>query len=583
MEYQSYSPLYSVSHALIVGINNYQYASPLGYAINDANAIAHLLIDEFGFDKENVLLLADADATREKVVKSFLSYVTNSEVDDRIVFFFAGHGHTVSGRRGEVGFLVPYDGDVQNLSTLIRWDELTRNAELIPAKHMFFVMDACYGGLAVTRSLAPGSMRFLKDMLLRYSRQVLTAGKADEVVGDSGGPLAGHSLFTGHFIEAVKGKAESEDGVITANGVMAYVYERVAKDQHSHQTPHYGFIDGDGDFVFKAPILGVLKKEEEKDKDVLISVPSTIPMTNIIDESKNMIDLTKEYLSDTRYTIKLHDLVIQKLREIILLTSEDNFAVQGIDWSLEEFTRRLKEYERIVEDLQRILCCVAYWGKQEHLPILRMALTRLTDRLEPKSGLVVWQALRWYPIILLSYSTGISALAYEKYDNLASLLLARVGASRFTRVSTELTLSIGDAILELERTRAFSQLPGHERHYVPRSEYLFKLLQPMLDDILFLGRDYEQYFDRFEVLLALVHADLEQAQSKSTHVWGPVGRFGWKFRDSETNPLKDILAEAERQKESWGPLNAGLFGGSYTRFEKIAAEYAKLISGLNWF
>ena len=583
MEYQSYSPLYSVSHALIVGINNYQYASPLGYAINDANAIAHLLIDEFGFDKENVLLLADADATREKVVKSFLSYVTNSEVDDRIVFFFAGHGHTVSGRRGEVGFLVPYDGDVQNLSTLIRWDELTRNAELIPAKHMFFVMDACYGGLAVTRSLAPGSMRFLKDMLLRYSRQVLTAGKADEVVGDSGGPLAGHSLFTGHFIEAVKGKAESEEGVITANGVMAYVYERVAKDQHSHQTPHYGFIDGDGDFVFKAPILGVLKKEEEKDKDVLISVPSTIPMTNIIDESKNMIDLTKEYLSDTRYTIKLHDLVIQKLREIILLTSEDNFAVQGIDWSLEEFTRRLKEYERIVEDLQRILCCVAYWGKQEHLPILRMALTRLTDRLEPKSGLVVWQALRWYPIILLSYSTGISALAYEKYDNLASLLLARVGASRFTRVSTELTLSIGDAILELERTRAFSQLPGHERHYVPRSEYLFKLLQPMLDDILFLGRDYEQYFDRFEVLLALVHADLEQAQSKSTHVWGPVGRFGWKFRDSETNPLKDILAEAERQKESWGPLNAGLFGGSYTRFEKIAAEYAKLISGLNWF
>ena len=77
---------------------------------------------------------------------------------------------------------------------------------------------------------------------------------------------------------------------------------------------------------------------------------------------------------------------------------------------------------------------------------------------------------------------------------------------------------MGDASLELERTKAFSQLPGHKRHYVPCSEYLFKLLQPMLDDILFLGRDYEQYFDRFEVLLALVHADLEQAQSKSTHV-----------------------------------------------------------------
>jgi hypothetical protein len=35
------------------------------------------------------------------------------------------------------------------LSGLIRWDELTRNADLITAKHMLFVMDACYGGLAL--------------------------------------------------------------------------------------------------------------------------------------------------------------------------------------------------------------------------------------------------------------------------------------------------------------------------------------------------------------------------------------------------------------------------------------------------
>ncbi|MBA7691318.1 hypothetical protein ES703_99861 [subsurface metagenome] len=568
---------------LVVGINKYQYASPLGYAVHDAEETAQLLIDEFGFDKTKVLLLTDESATRACIIGSFISYVGESNVDDRIVLFFAGHGHTVSGHRGEVGYLVPYDGDTSNLSTLIRWDEFTRNAELIPAKHMLFVMDACYGGLVITRLLSPGSMRFLKDMLLRYSRQVLTAGKADEVVADSGGPLTGHSIFTGHFIEALKGKAESGDGVITANGVMAYVYERVARDQHSHQTPHYGFIDGDGDFIFKAPILDVPKKEkEEKDEDVLISVPSTIPMTNI-DESENIINLTKEYLSDTRYTIKLHDLVVQKLREVLLLTSEDNFAVQGTNWSLEEFTRRIKEYEQIVEDLQCILCCVAYWGKQEHIPILRMALMRLTDRLESKSGLVVWQALRWYPTMLLLYGTGISALASDRYDNLAAILLTRVGSSRSTTSSTTpFTLAIGEVTTKLHD--AFKQLPGHEHHYVPRSEYLFKLLQPTLDDLLFLGRDYEQDFDRFEVLLALVYADLEREQFKRSHgIWGPIGRFGWKFSHYETNPLKDIMAEAERQKQSWGPLNVGLFGGDYTRFEKIASEYVKFISGLNWF
>lgn len=386
-------------------------------------------------------------------------------------------------------------------------------------------MDACYGGLAVTRSLAPGSMRFLKDMLLRYSRQVLTAGKANEIVTDAGGPIPGHSIFTGHFIEALKGKAASEDGIITANGVMAYVYERVARDQQSHQTPHYGFIDGDGDLIFKAPILDSPKKEEEKDEDVLIAVPSSMPMTNI-DASGNVVNVTKEYLSDNRYTIKLHDLVVQELREVLLQTSEDNFAVQGINWSLEEFTRRLKEYERIVDDLLRILSCIAYWGKQEHLPVLKMALTRLTDRLEPKSGLVVWQALRWYPTMLLLYGTGISALASDRYDNLAAILLTRVGASRSTTSSTTpFTLAIGEATTKLHD--AFKQLPGHEHQYVPRSEYLFKLLQPTLDDLLFLGRDYEQDFDRFEVLLTLVYADLEQEQFKGSHgIWGPIGRFG---------------------------------------------------------
>jgi hypothetical protein len=579
MDNKIYSPQYSASRALIVGINNYQYASPLGYAVRDAEETSQLLMDEFGFDERNISLLTDANAARARIIESFLSYVDETEIDDRIVFFFAGHGHTRLGHRGEVGYLVPYDGDTHTLSTLIRWDDLTRNAELIPAKHILFVMDACYGGLAITRSLLPGSMRFLKDMLLRYSRQVITAGKADEVVSDSGGPLPGHSIFTGHLIEALRGNAASEDGVITANGIMAYVYERVSRDQHSHQTPHYGFVEGDGDFIFKAPILELPMKEEEKDEDILITVPSTMPMMHT-EETGDIINLTKEYLSDPRYTIKLNDLVIQKLRETLLLTSEDNFAVQGTDWSLDEFTRRLKEYEQAIEEVQRISCYLAYWGKREHLPILRTALTRLTDRLESNSGQRIWLALRWYPMILLLYSAGISALAADNYENLSAMLLTRVGSSRFQEISTELTLSIGGAILDLERENAFKQLPGHERHYTPRSEYLFKLLQPMLDDLLFLGRDYEKYFDRFEVLLALVHADLEQVER--SHIWGPVGRFGWKFKNPDVNPLKDIMDEAERQKDSWGPLNAGLFGGDYSRFKNISDEYVKRISDLPW-
>jgi uncharacterized caspase-like protein len=200
-----YEPKYISSHALVVGINDYAHAPRLGYARNDAEAFARVLRDRCEFSDSNITLLTDGAATRNEILRVFLKYAQNGGVgdDDRIVVFFAGHGHTVSGRRGETGFLVPVDGDPADLSTLIRWDEMTRNADLIPAKHMLFVMDACYGGLALTRSPLPsGSMRFLRDMLQRFSRQVLTAGKADETVADENGPRPGHSIFTSHLLEA---------------------------------------------------------------------------------------------------------------------------------------------------------------------------------------------------------------------------------------------------------------------------------------------------------------------------------------------------------------------------------------------
>ncbi|MCL4518977.1 MAG: caspase family protein [Thaumarchaeota archaeon] len=174
-------PHYTNSRALIVGINDYANASPLSYAVSDADAIRDVLTNELGFPQENVTYLVDNDATKESILRAFMRFTgPEIDLDDRVFMFFAGHGHTRTGIRGEVGYLVPHDADLTDYSTFIRWDDFTRNAELIRAKHMLFVMDVCYGGLVLTRSLHPGSTRFLKDMMLRYSRQVLTAGKADE-------------------------------------------------------------------------------------------------------------------------------------------------------------------------------------------------------------------------------------------------------------------------------------------------------------------------------------------------------------------------------------------------------------------
>jgi len=151
-----YKPTYGTSWALVIGVNDYQTAPPLNYAKADAEAFAEILQTKFGFLQEKVSVLLDSAATREKILSSFLNFTQDSVgPDDRVAVFFAGHGCTRTGKYGEVGFLVPVDGDPKHLNSLIRWDELTRNAELVQAKHILFVMDACYGGLALHRSTPP--------------------------------------------------------------------------------------------------------------------------------------------------------------------------------------------------------------------------------------------------------------------------------------------------------------------------------------------------------------------------------------------------------------------------------------------
>jgi uncharacterized caspase-like protein len=576
-----YAPTYATSRGLIVGINEYEKVAPLSYAVDDATAVRKVLVEEFGFDPDNVRLLIDAAATRQNILGAFLSYASDDcAPDDRLLFFFAGHGHTRRGRTREVGFLVPVDGDLDDLSSLIRWDELTQNSELIPAKHVLFIMDACYGGLALTRTLLPGSVRFLRDMLTRYTRQVITAGKANETVADSGGPLPNHSIFTGHLLEALHGKAEAPEGILTANGLMSYVYERVAKDPNSRQTPHFGFLEGDGDFIFKSPLLDSVEAQIEKDEDVLVAIPVSESETTEEDIAA-LADQVKQVLPERRYTIALDSLLVQELRKFLALSADDFFAAKGGQWSPDKFRERIKRYEDITLRLEVAAICIAHWGTEEHWPILRKILARMTDRLEPESGLSIWIAFRWYPILLLIYSSGIAAIAGDNYENLAAILKTPLPSSRSR---SELRPAASAPVVALSgHYDAFKALPGHDRNYVAQSEYFFKLLQPLLDDLLFLGRDYETYFDRFEVLNALACAD--HLKADSGRAWGPFGRFAWKYRRgfSEEDPFRQMIQEAESQREDWPPIKSGLFQGSCDRFLEIASEYEQGMQRLKWF
>lgn len=566
---------YGRSHALVIGIDQYKNVSPLGYAVSDARAVYQKLVEDLDFSPDDVVLLVEKDATAHAIRQNFLRFVDQGRVglDDRVFVFFAGHGSTTRGSRGEVGHLVPYDADLSDLSTLLRWDDLTRNSELIPAKHVLFVMDACYGGLAVTRSLSAGSTRFARDMLRRFSRQVLTAGKADETVADLGGPLPGHSVFTGHFLQGLAGGAATRDGLITASGLMAYVYNHVSQDVGSQQTPHYGHVEGDGDFIFKMPPL--LQGASDEEQDLLFVVPYSSDDVQRSD-LRSKVARTKQLLGEPDKAIELHDFVIGEVKSLLLATADDSFPVSS-QFSEDELLDRLSRYEKAVRDLSVMEACIAYWASSNHRQIIRKALARSVDRLGGSAGMTIWLQLRFYPLVLQTYCAGVAAVSAGRYDTLGDIFLADISSEYGSR---KCFIAVAEAVLDFSRSDLFKRIPEYSKKYTPMSEYLFKQLQPQLDDALFVGRGYEAAFDEFEVLLAIAvahHRRLEGAD-----VWGPIGRFGWKLRNGRSSPLSSVVSRIKSERSDWMPLQSGIFAGEFPEVLKSAEEYAALVSGLNW-
>ncbi len=250
--------LYRDSHALVIGIDKYGKWPGLQHAVRDAKAVHEALTTRFGFKPENVTALFDAEATRANILKALNERLADGariKRDDRVLVFFAGHGGTrklSSGR--DVGYLIPVDASLQDFaSDAISMPQLQEVAEAITAKHVMFMVDACYSGLGLTRGGAGASKNFLADNARRMGRQMLTAGGADQQVADDG--PGGHSVFTWTLLQALNGKADlNGDGVITGTELAAYVAPSVSAI--AKQTPAFGNLPGSegGEFVFELPV-----------------------------------------------------------------------------------------------------------------------------------------------------------------------------------------------------------------------------------------------------------------------------------------------------------------------------------------
>ncbi len=173
--------IYDNSWALIIGIDKYESVRKLNYAVKDAESIQDILLNTFEFPSDNITLLVDEKANKQSILQSFSNITKNANENDRVVIFFAGHGETMDlPEGGEMGYLLPVDGERKDLYlSSIGMDELKKISLMSKAKHVLYLVDACYGGIAAigSRGLEPKTTpNYIEKITKDKSRQVITAG-----------------------------------------------------------------------------------------------------------------------------------------------------------------------------------------------------------------------------------------------------------------------------------------------------------------------------------------------------------------------------------------------------------------------
>lgn len=239
--------------AIVIGINDYQTLSgdgwgKLGTARGDAEAVAKVLEDKYGFETKRLL---DGGATRAAVLEA-LDELVACGPQDACVVYFAGHGFYDDAL--SEGYWIPADARRTADGRLTKEDWLwnstiTKIVSASLARHILVIADSCYGGSlfrgdAVSTPPA-GDREWYGRALEKPSRYLIASGDM-EPVPDSGGR---HSVFAQELLNYLD---HSDKTVFSASDLGLSLRQKVSAQtgQMVRMGPLAVSSHAGGEFVF---------------------------------------------------------------------------------------------------------------------------------------------------------------------------------------------------------------------------------------------------------------------------------------------------------------------------------------------
>ncbi len=239
-------------HALVVGNNNYRQVPRLRTAVHDAQEVAKVLQEQYGF---RVRLLTDA--TGYDLLRALDDLRGKLTKEDNLLIYYAGHGKMDEKGRG---YWLPVDAAANDSAGWIANEKITSILDAMAVRQVLLVADSCYSG-TLTRSVmgqpepvtTPDEMlRLLEQLAQKRARIAMTSGRLEPVLDSGGGT---HSVFAEAFVQALR----DNDSVLLGQDFFRLVQLQVADmaarlpmaPEPQYAPIHPGYEAGD--FVFVRP------------------------------------------------------------------------------------------------------------------------------------------------------------------------------------------------------------------------------------------------------------------------------------------------------------------------------------------
>ncbi len=238
-------------YALIIGNNDYKELPKLKTAVEDAKEVGALLKEQYNFEVTTLY-----NANRNTILSTLNSFRKRLTEHDNFLIYYAGHG-TLEERNTQ-GFWLPVDSSLDDDVNWIPTDRITGIMNLMSAKQIMVVADACYSGIMTRASLTrlesgrstEAYNKWLKKMAAYKSRIIISSGETKPVLDGGGGK---HSIFAKALLETLRNNNKILLGIDLHRAIAALVVDASAR-LGQDQVPQYAGLNRAGhelgDFLF---------------------------------------------------------------------------------------------------------------------------------------------------------------------------------------------------------------------------------------------------------------------------------------------------------------------------------------------